>query len=142
MIFGDIGKHGHIRTKRINIIQLKRTYFGYIQWLWVHRDLSCERVADIAHHCAISAARLAHMIRECSRSGLAVAARYRNDLAIAFVAIREFYFADHGNTLCPDAFHQFVLFRYAGTLHHYCCIQYFICTVLCLFKFNLIQLQF
>src|SRR5689334_22331072 len=82
------------------------------------------------------------MVSKCCGGGFAVTASYANDLAVSFIAVREFYFTDDRYPLLPDRFYQVVLFWYARTLHHFVGIQDLTLTVHACFVIDRVLLQF
>lgn len=81
------------------------------------------------------------MIDERCGGGFSVTARDADDPAVAFVAVSQFYLADHRDTFGPDSFYPFIFFGYARTFHHLIGLQDFVFTVAAFFVLNSIAIQ-
>lgn len=119
VVFGDIGEDRHIGPEGDDVIQLEAADLGDIPFLRIFCDLPGEGQADIPDEGAVQAAMPADMIRHGGGSGLAVAAGYADDPAIAFIAIGELDFTDDGYAFLPYLLYPFILFGDAGAFHDF-----------------------
>ena len=123
MVGRDVQQNSYVCMEVIHIVELERTEFYDIVFMWVFCHLLRKTSAYVAGKSGVISCFLEDMVYERGRCSLSVTARYAYHLWVG-ISSGKLYFRDDTDTVFFDFLHHGGCPRDAGALDNFLCIQY------------------